>query len=977
MKCGGRGCGGRRAVPDAGFRAPSGIAPVRRRALVSLTAIGVVCVIGGSPLGRVHAQSPPSRAQFEARTELVLLDVSVTDGESTPVTDLQVSDFDLEVNGQPRPIANVQYISTVIDTPAEPRPIDAPSSNDAPTSGRLMLFVVDDGHIRVGGVQAVIRTSEMLIDQLAPGDLVGVARMPSGVGSVEFTADRQRVRDALRRPAGVNAGGRTMSEQVQISEAYALETGDTDTWQRAIARECAGLTDASFEACADALQVDARNTLVEANARAMQTIRYLDTLFSRLAKLNTPVNVVMISEGLFLGRLPTSVADLSRRAAEARATLHIIRPNQSLLGDASRASAPGMTYSMDDYLMRDGLEQLAGQTRGRLIQISAGTGAGMFERLNRELSGYYLIGFEPTAADRTGRQRRIKLQVRRKGVNVRARPTFALRREAAATAAGVADTNGSRPPEDIVKDLLASPLPDRGVPLRVTTYNMAEAGGDRVRVFIAAEVGEPSAEPSEWQTGIIVTDKNDKFAAGTVTRMILSPATPRQTSPRLLQTTVLLEPGEYTLRLAVVDRDGRTGSVHHTVRAGLTRTAGRQEVSDLLITPEPTPPDPPRLMPVPLVDTESVSLQLSIVGQSNAQLANTAVTVQVAESALGPPLTSVELPLAARDGSMRTFGGLVRLGLLPPGSYVARAVVSAPGQGETRIMRTFKYAPSLLPPPANAAAADAPPPSVDEEVLPPPPPRIAVRLPKFNPSTVLQPDVLDAFLGSLEAMYPPSPEAQAVLAKAREGRFEAPEPRESMPPGDEAAFAFVRGLGELQKQRYAQATAWFQVALRSASDFLGAAFYIGACHAASGRDQEAVGAWQMSLLSDAADVVYPPLVDGLLRLGDGLQALTFIDEAPDAWTDDDARDERQATAEAMTGAYVPALEKLHALIEKRPEDLDLTYLALQVMYRLRQETGSLNTVDRERFVAYAARYAAAKGPQAALVSTWLKFVAKP
>ena len=62
------------------------------------------------------------------------------------------------------------------------------------------------------------------------------------------------------------------------------------------------------------------------------------------------------------------------------------------------------------------------------------------------------------------------------------------------------------------------------------------------------------------------------------------------------------------------------------------------------------------------------------------------------------------------------------------------------------------------------------------------------------------------------------------------------------------------------------------------------------------------------------------------------------------------RDERQATAEAMTGAYVPALEKLHTLIERRPDDMDLTYLALQVMYRVRQETGSLSDADRDHFV---------------------------
>src|SRR5690606_33972574 len=149
---------------------------------------------------------------------------------------------------------------------------------------------------------------------------------------------------------------------------YALETSDMDTWQRAVQRECAGLTDLSFESCADALEADARMAINEANARAVQTLRYLEVLFSRLARLGTPVNVVMISEGLFVGRAPLRLADVSRRAAEARVTLHIVRPAPSMMADASRAIAPGQSYSMDDYLMREGLEQLSGQTRGRLLQ---------------------------------------------------------------------------------------------------------------------------------------------------------------------------------------------------------------------------------------------------------------------------------------------------------------------------------------------------------------------------------------------------------------------------------------------------------------------------------------------------------------------------------------------------------------------------------------------------------------------------------
>ncbi len=769
---------------------------------------------------------------------------------------------------------------------------------------------------------------------------------------------------------------------MQISEAFGLENGDSDAWNRAVERECVGMTEMARESCADALENEARNALVEATARASQTLRFLDVLFQRLARLGTPVNVVMISEGLFLGRTPAAMAEVSRKAAEARVTLHIIRPAGSMMGDASRASAPGVTFTMDDYLMRDGLEQLAAQTRGRMLQVAAGTGAGIFERLNRELSGYYLIGFEPTEADRTGRQRRIRLQVRRKGLTVHARPTFALPREAAATAAtsigSTSDGNGGmRSPEEVVKELLVSPLPDRGLPLRVATYNTADSNDSRVRVIITAEVGEPATAPVEWQTGILVLDRDDKPAAGNVVRINLSPLTSHAASPALLQTTVLLEPGVYTLKLAVANADGRTGSVHHTIRAGLTRTAGRQEVSDLLIMPEPIAPDPPRLMPSPNVDTESVSFQLSVAGQNNAQLANTSVNVEVAESETGPPISTIELPLAVREAGLRTFGGMVRLGLLPPGQYVARAVIATPGQAPTRLMKTFHYSPpATTVPPPKAADSELVPASVDEEVLPPPPPRIAVRLPRFDPGSVLAPPVVDAFLSSLEAMYPPSAEAEKVFARARQGKFDAPEPGRDTPPGDEAAFAFVRGLGEMQKRRYPQATAWFQVTLKSASDFLGSAFYIGACHAADGRDKEAVGAWQMALLSDAADVVYPPLVDGLLRLGDGLQALTFIDEAPDAWDDGDARDERQATAEAMTGAYSPALEKLHDLIERRPDDMDLTYLALQVMYRVRQESGVISDADRQHFEAYAERYIAAKGPAAMLVGTWLKYIKK-
>jgi lipopolysaccharide biosynthesis regulator YciM len=177
----------------------------------------------------------------------------------------------------------------------------------------------------------------------------------------------------------------------------------------------------------------------------------------------------------------------------------------------------------------------------------------------------------------------------------------------------------------------------------------------------------------------------------------------------------------------------------------------------------------------------------------------------------------------------------------------------------------------------------------------------------------------------------------------------------------------------LQKRQYQQAAAWFQVALKGASDFLGAAVYLGAVHAAAGRDIDAIGAWQMATIGDNSDAVYPMLVDALLRVGDAQGALDTIADAPDAWPSDDERLMRTATAQAMLGQFAPALASLTGLLQRHPDDQSLLMVAIQVLYR--QHTAKpLSPEDRARFDGYSKRYLDAKGAEAALVQTWRRFV---
>jgi len=233
--------------------------------------------------------------------------------------------------------------------------------------------------------------------------------------------------------------------------------------------------------------------------------------------------------------------------------------------------------------------------------------------------------------------------------------------------------------------------------------------------------------------------------------------------------------------------------------------------------------------------------------------------------------------------------------------------------------------------------------------------------------------VVTPFLDGLSGLHPPSAAVEDVIEKARNGEF-APPPDPASSQDDELNLAFVRGLEALNKGQVPQAAAYFQQTLKGASDFLGAAFYLGATHAASGRDKEAVGAWQMALLSENPAAVYPALVDALLRLGDGRQAIDLLEEAPDAWTDNE-RIKRQATALAMLGDFAGALPKLVDLIENtKNDDQPLLFVAVQVLFRMHQQDKGLSPANIARFRSYVERHQKLGGPDRAIVETWRRFV---
>jgi len=520
--------------------------------------------------------------------------------------------------------------------------------------------------------------------------------------------------------------------------------------------------------------------------------------------------------------------------------------------------------------------------------------------------------------------------------------------------------------------VLKSPLPVRGLPIRVATYTAVETGGSKVRVIISAEVGNPAATPADWPVGIVVLDKNDKIVVNRGGVSTLAPASKGLESPRLILTSLVLDPGEYTLRIATVDDEGRGGSAHHSINARLNKGPSGINVSDLmLVSQPPVAGELPRPRPTTVIDSETVSAMLEMTGTDQALLGKTKVTLQISDAENGNALVNVEARQVAR-GNVRAFAAQMRLGVLPPGEYVARAIIALPGAPEMRLTRPFMLSPvtdTSEPPPDLGVPRDpdAPPAPVAAS-------KILAPVPRFSARAILVPEVVQPFLEGLADMHPPSPEVEAVIEKAKTGTYEVSSERGAT-ADDELNLAFVRGLSALSKGEIAQAAAWFQQTLKGADDFLGAAFYLGATHALSGRDKEAIGAWEMALLSENPGAVYPVLVDALLRTGDGRTALDILEEAPAAWPNDNERLKREAIALAMVGDYGGALPKLKDQLDNtKNDDQPLLFVAIQVLYKMHQQDKSLSPDNLDRFRSYVERHQKLGGPDKAIVETWRRAV---
>ncbi|MGE0130762.1 MAG: VWA domain-containing protein [Blastocatellales bacterium] len=396
-------------------------------------------------------------------TELVQIDVVVTDKNGKLVRELRREDFELYEDGKKQEITHfatgtsaqpAKWLAVEKKKPSEkPAPVAPPVEVQA---GRYVVIAVDDFHLAPANLMIAKRTLQRFVNtQMAPGDQVAIVTTSGNIGMFQqFTNERDVLERAINR---LNAQQRTVTSSFDIPrisdyQAQLIDLGDPDALELAIqeilrlesptpppspggrgAGGRGGLNASGLdmggsprERAMLRAQSKARMIVAQTAHYTRATLDNLEGVVRNLRDLQGRKMLVLLSDGFFLGGKSVSQIYDMRRITDAatRAGVVIYSIDARGLvattpgGDASEPSTvdianPGIRARIEMSAVQaklDGLNALATDTGGTLFKNSNDLNLGL-QRVLDANEVYYVLAYEPLVSRRDGRFHKIEVRI--------------------------------------------------------------------------------------------------------------------------------------------------------------------------------------------------------------------------------------------------------------------------------------------------------------------------------------------------------------------------------------------------------------------------------------------------------------------------------------------------------------------------------------------------------------------------------------
>jgi hypothetical protein len=321
------------------------------------------------------------------------------------------------------------------------------------------------------------------------------------------------------------------------------------------------------------------------------------------------------------------------------------------------------TASISPQDSQAGIDAIAGSTGAETIRITGGATDTALVRVARETSAYYLASFEPEAGDRSGNRLRVDVRVARDNVRVFARPNIVVARAA----------GGGKPvtPRDMIR--VNTRFSD--LPLRGAVY-ASRFKGNEVRLVVLFEPDDPATKLTA--ASVIAFD-----AKGTGRPWH---AESKELAGAPIRTAVDVQPGQYRVRIAATDAQGRAGSLDVETDATLI-DASPLTLSALVLGVPSSGSFAPRLT-FTASDAQAIGY-VEIYGVPKG--GNVGVTFELAAADGGPALATgpAQISQGPTEDMRIAFGGF-GIGPMAPGDLQMRAVVSLDGKRVGSVSRTVR-----------------------------------------------------------------------------------------------------------------------------------------------------------------------------------------------------------------------------------------------------------------------------------------------
>jgi len=352
--------------------------------------------------------------------------------------------------------------------------------------------------------------------------------------------------------------------------------------------------------------------------------------------------------------LPLHYTQVNTAVAKSRTQLYVVLPELS-----------------SDNSGRAGLEHLTGQTGAPLWNLRMGNETAL-DRIAAQSSGFYLARIEPDPSESPDTVRGYSVSSSRPGVTIRHRPQL----QARSVGAPGAGTRVAAPLDMMREARLFTELP-----LRISGATSRNPDGS---LKVLAMFDAPGSETLSTAMVGLFDSTGRMVSSSTVTSAELagSPVIAALSAP----------PGDYRLRVAAIDTQGRAGSADVQVSVGLTE-AGPLRMSGLVLGQN----RPDGFLPKLEFRSEVTALAvLEIYG--GAAGAPVGVAFEIASTLNGPAMATFPGAFAATtEPDKFVVTAAIPVGALAPGDYTVRAIVAAQGQPGGRVFRTLRKLPAAPP----------------------------------------------------------------------------------------------------------------------------------------------------------------------------------------------------------------------------------------------------------------------------------------